>query len=373
MWNFGFQLLQEIRKADSGKNILVSPFSIAALFSMLFDGAKGKTKDELRSFFGFTDDALVFYAKRMETFYLSPMIQVLCANTLCAAKDFDICRNYEEKLHRARGNQLFREDFSLPERVVKKVNAVIASQTKNMMQDLIPTSAINPLTKLLLVNALYFEAKWQTPFDPEETDETDFHLADGKVKTVPFMNDVRHIPYFKDKLHGVHGIFLPYENPDFEFAAIMASGKKKSSDKTLSLLHDNLCEWRKSASSEQMTDILLPKLDIAYRDYEMADVLRRLELKTIFSNEADLSGICENGNLQLEQVIHATRLKLDEHSTEAVAVTACGCVTGSPPDFLKTNQFIADHPFVVVLWHRPSNTPLFLGIVNDPQPENDSI
>lgn len=58
-----------------------------------------------------------------------------------------------------------------------------------MIQYLIPASAINSLTKLLLVNALYFEAKWETPFDPEETEKSDFHLAGGKVKTVPFMID----------------------------------------------------------------------------------------------------------------------------------------------------------------------------------------
>lgn len=369
MWNFGFQLLREMQKADQGKNVLLSPFSIAAVFSMLFEGARGKTRDELLSFFDYSEDAFGGLTKHVETFCNSPMIELLCANTLWAAKDVDICRDYEEKLYQCKRNQLFWEDFSLPKRLVKKVNAVIASQTKNMIQNLIPASAIKSLTKLLLVNALYFEAKWETPFDPEETEKSDFHLAGGKVKIVPFMKDVRFIPYFQDKLHGVHGIFLPYENPDFEFAAIMASGTKKFSDKTLSLFHDNLCEWRKSASSEQMTDILLPKLDISYCDYAMADVLRRLKLKTIFSNEADLTGISENGNLQLEQVIHAVRMKLDEHSTQAAAATVGLCDVGCLPGALKTNQFIADHPFVVVLWHHPSSTPLFVGMINDPQQE----
>lgn len=162
---------------------------------------------------------------------------------------------------------------------------------------------------------------------------------------------------------------MPYKNPDFEFASIMASGTKKLSDKTLSLFRDNLCEWRESASSRQMTDIRLPKLDIAWCEDVITELLKRSGLKTIFSNKADLSGIREEGNLQLDQVIHATRLKLDEQSTQAAAATVCLCVAGCLPDALETNQFIADHPFVVVIWHRPSSTPLFIGMVNDPQPE----
>lgn len=366
MWDFGFQLLQEIQLTGNGKNGLISPFSIAAVFSMLFAGAKGKTKDEMRSLFGFTEDALAFYAKQREIFRFSPMVQALAANTLWADKNLEICRDYEEKLSLAGGNQLFREDFSLPERLVEKVNAAISSQSKNMIRDLLSPLAINPLTRLLLVNVLYFEAKWQEPFDLENTADADFHLADGTVKKVPFMSDLRCIPYFHDTLHKVHGIFLPYENPDFEFAAMMPSGTKKSADKMLSLLCDNLYRWRESASSEATTDLRLPKLDLAYYDFAMGDALERLGLKTVFSDTADLSGISANGNLQLGQVIHATRLKLTEYSTQAAAATVCLCVEGCLPQFLKKNRFVADYPFAVVLWHRPSNTPLFVGMINDP-------
>src|SRR5205085_3024549 len=89
------------------------------------------------------------------------------------------------------------------------INRWVEEQTRNKIKDLIQPGLLGPLTRLVLVNAIYFKGAWVEPFEKANTRPEDFHLADGKDISVPTMHQVEEFSYFDEGSFQM--VALPYE------------------------------------------------------------------------------------------------------------------------------------------------------------------
>ena len=247
-----------------------------------------------------------------------------------------------------------------------------------MIKDLLSPADIKPDIFMILLNTLYFEAKWETPFEKENTRPMVFHNFDGWEKRVKMMHRRGFdIGYCSDERDNVHAVVLPYEDPRFELVALMpilpgADQGKAAMQDIISKLGTRLDSWL-AKRSEYETLLWLPVTDLTCR-YDLNDALGTLGMKTPFSmTQADFHGIAEPTELLkyiwIDKVIHKTALKMDEESTKAAAATAITMGFGglaAPREQPPVNTFRADRPFIVLIRDSRTGLILFAGRITDP-------
>ena len=81
--------------------------------------------------------------------------------------------------------------------------------------------------------------------------------------------------------------------------------------------------------------------------------------------DADFSGMTEDEELFISDVLHEVFIAVDEEGTEAAAVTAVAMrATGMPAEPVP---MVVDRPFLFVIHDVEHGTPLFVGRVADPR------
>ena len=379
----GFELFRLLSERNANENAFISPYSIDSAFGLVYCGAKDKTAEEIKTTLGLPDDPAAcgrFFDKISREYAVNKQVEVLVSNSVWYEQKFekDILPTFISMVKQYYGGTFYKEDFKKPEALVMKVNDYVEDRTKNMIRNLLSPSDIKPDIFMILLNTLYFEAKWQTPFEPEETRPLVFHNFDGWEKRVKMMHRRGFdIQYYFDGRDNVHAVVLPYEDPRFELVALMpilpgADQGKAAMQDIISKIGTRLDSWLTNRS-ELETLLWLPVTDLTCR-YDLNDALGALGMKTPFSmTQADFHGIAEPTDLLkyiwIDKVIHKTALKMDEESTKAAAATAITMAFGgaaAPREQPPVNIFRADRPFLVLIRDSRTGLILFAGRINDP-------
>jgi serpin B len=255
------------------------------------------------------------------------------------------------------------------------INDWVAARTADRIKELLAPGMIDILTRLVLVNAVYLKAPWQTPFDPDDTTTAAFTRADGTKVQVPMM-------HLGSRLLAAQGdgwvaVQLPY----------LGSGDGTGLAMTI-VVPDDLAAFEATLgaatiqrlTTTQPTGVLenravvlsLPRFSFA-TSTDLADQLKAMGMPTAFDPlKADFSGIADpartgDGPLAITAVIHQANIDVDEKGTEAAAATAVvmGATAGpgeeNPPLVVR-----ADHPFLYLITDEASGAVLFMGQVADP-------
>ncbi len=277
---------------------------------------------------------------------------------------------FTEMIKKYYGGAFYKEDFGQSAKVAAKINAYVESRTKNMIKDLLTPDFFSKDTAMVLLNTLYFEAKWANPFPKDDTQPMVFTQFGGTEKEVQMMFQKSRIAYCSAPQDNVHAIILPYENRRFELVALMPiDGGIDHGEAALKTITANIGEkldsWLERRARGE-TRVWLPKTDLTCK-LDLNKTLQGLGMKNPFSNFADFSGIDTEEALKIENVVHKTALKMDEVSTKAAAATAIGMARITSigmPD--PVNVFRADRPFIVLIRDNQTGLILFMGRVNDP-------
>ena len=248
------------------------------------------------------------------------------------------------------------------------MNQYVSEKTNGKINELIHPSDIQKLTNLILLNTLYFKAKWMIPFDPVKTRKRVFTTSTGTKKTLSVMQMLENVDYFENHRDNVHGIILPYKDSPFQLIAIMPEKGRDIMPAIKALAKGKLKSYLSSANQKLPTDILLPRLNMEYHG-AMESLLQRAGLTSPFSDEADFSAMTAEKKYSISRVIHAARLELNEETAEGAAVTAVMIqIQGmSPCANSQKNTFHADRPFVIIVNNRENDSVLFAGLVNNPE------
>lgn len=378
----GFRLLRSLSEENETENKFISPYSIDSAFGMVYTGAKGRTLDEIRSVLGMpegADTANTFFHAMAGQYHAAEKVDVLVSNSVWVDQRVtDLIRpDYRRTIEAYYDGAFYVEDFTKKETVADKVNALVDQNTKGMIREVITPDDFTERTCMILLNTLFFEAKWLHPFKEEQTRPMPFYQFGGGSKQVRMMYQKRRFDYYYCEEDNVHAVVLPYENPRFELVALMpvdpgADQGQAAMKSILAKIGDKLGSWL-SKPSPYETRVWLPKVDLT-DSMRLKDTLKALGMPSAFSPIADFSGIFDYSKkpglierFYIEKVIHKTALKMDEYSTKAAAATAImggfgGGLMQPPPE----NVFRADRPYLVLIRDNWTGLILFMGRINAP-------
>lgn len=373
---FALALERELQSGRSGANLFSSPYSVAVALAMTYAGARGETADEMREAlrFSLSDDRLHPAFNRLtRTVEAAPEtddaegdpFRLRVVNAIWGQRGFPFREDYLELLATHYGAGLRTVDFADdPEAARTAINTWVANQTEDRIQDLLGKDAVGPRTRLVLTNAIYFNASWKTPFDESNTTEQEFTSIDGTTATVPMMRRQGEIAFAA--MDGHQAVELPYIG-DSASMVIVLPKEGEFEDFAASLDRDRLNELldglRRSEGS-----LALPRF--TYRsEFSLTAVLRRLGMERAFEKgAADLTGMYDPGRaaeeLSIDDVIHKAFVSVDEAGTEAAAATGVtvGAISVSPGE---PWEMVVDRPFLFGIRDRGTGAILFLGRVVD--------
>jgi serpin B len=367
---FAFDLYQAL-KGEEG-NLFYSPYSISLALAMTYAGARGETaeqmaatlqfmleQDRLHPAFNWLDAELAkrgegAEGKDGEGFRLN------IVNAIWGQKDYEFLSDFLDVLAENYGAGLRILDFiTETEKSRLIINDWVSDQTEGRIEDLIPQGAIDALTRLVLTNAIYFNAAWEYPFDEDMTADGPFYLLDGGQVTVPMMKQTESFGYTEGE--GYQAVELQYDGSELSMVILLpVSGNFEAFEEGLQA--QQVCDI---ISSLQPTEVALtmPKFEFD-SEFSLKDTLAEMGMPIAFSGEADFSGMTGNRELSISDVIHKAFVSVDEAGTEAAAATAVIMkLTGVPEPLVEVT---IDHPFIFLIRDIETGAILFVGRVMNP-------
>jgi serpin B len=367
---FAFKLYQELKEKDG--NLFYSPYSISLALAMAYAGARGETaqqmadtlqflleQERLHPAFNWLDAELASRGqgaagKDGEGFRLN------IANDIWGQKDYEFLPAFLDVLAENYGAGLRILDFiTETEKSRVTINDWISDQTEGRIKDLIPPGAIDALTRLVLTNAIYFNAAWEYPFDDKVTANGLFYLLDGGQVTVPMMRQTESFGYAKGE--GYQAVELPYDGEELSMVILLpASGNFEAFEQELQA--QQVSDIMKGLQFTQVT-LTMPKFEFA-SEFSLKDTLAGMGMPIAFSGDADFSGMTGNPELFISDVVHKAFVSVDEAGTEAAAATAVivGMTAVSPSPLEVT----IDRPFIFLIRDIETGAILFVGRVLNP-------
>ncbi len=344
-------------QVDSANNTVFSPYSLFSCLSMVYAGAQENTAAEMHQalHLSVTQKALPRLYGILRTDLASDQLQV--ANALWADRDTFFLSDFTHTLQKNYGAKLQAVDFSKTAETVSIINEWTSNQTHGKIDKLLEDSDISPMTRLVLTNAVYFKGDWQLPFSAKSTVERPFRMVEGQTKDVPMMRQTAHFPYFENDAVQVLG--MPFKKSGCACVIILPKEGQE-----LSFSSDLYKEWICNLTEENIA-VTLPSFSIKAR-FAMNEILQKLGIKEAFSTKANFSGINGMRDLFLSSVIHEAVFDLNETGVVAAAATSASISVKSIQQKIPPIPFTADHPFLFMIIDLKTQTPLFLGKLQDP-------
>jgi serpin B len=384
MQTFGVDLYSVLKNAAGDGNLVLSPSSIATALAMTYAGASGATAQEMAATLHFTlsGDALHQAFNSLDAAIESRSFQekdqdgkrvgvlIKTANSLWGQKDLNFEKPFLDTLAANYGAGIRLVDFkTAAEQARKVINEWVADQTEDKIPELIPQGALDTLTRLVLVNAIYLDATWASQFDPASTKEGDFKTLAGKTVTAQMMNQTLSCPYSQGD--GWQAVELPYLGGKVAMLVIVPdAGRFDEMEGRLDgLVQDAVASLGQANQGPQgpqsPSEVALTMPKFKFRTQAgLKDALMALGMKSAFGPEADFSAMTAQQKLSISDVIHEAYIAVDEEGTEAAAAT--GVIIRETAMPMQTVQLTIDRPFIFALRDVDTGALLFLGRVTDP-------
>ncbi|XP_047593809.1 leukocyte elastase inhibitor-like [Lutra lutra] len=369
--HFAVDLFRALNKDNPTGNIFISPFSISSALAMIFLGTRGNTAAQVSKTLHFDTVEEIhskFQSLNADINKCGASYILKLANRLYGERTYNFLPEFLASTQKMYGAELASVDFQQASEDSRKViNEWVKGQTEGKIPELLEAGTVDSMTKLVLVNAIYFKGSWEDEFRKEDTADTPFRLNRKDKKTVKMMYQKKKLPfgYIQDLKCRV--LELPYRGKELSMIILLpddiedgSTGLKKLEEQlTLEKLH----EWTKAENLDWVeVNVHLPKFKLE-ESYDLNSHLAHLGIEDLFSRKADLSGMSGTRDLFISKVVHKSFVEVNEEGTEAAAATA-GIATFAM--LVHEENFVADHPFIFFIRHNPSSHILFLGRLSSP-------
>jgi len=367
---FAFQLYQSLR--SSGGNIFYSPWSISEALAMTYAGSHSDTEkniattmnftlpqDRLHPAFNYIDLQLKQRGQgakgKDETGF-----QLNVVNAIWGQQGFNFLTPFLDTLAQNYGAGLQLLDFiNKTEDSRVTINNWVSEQTANKITDLIPPGSVNTMTRLVLTNAVYFNAAWANQFKKSSTADGTFNLINGATPTVAMMHESADLKYAGGANY--QAVELPYDGNQLSMVILLpGSGQFNSYESSLDA--QSVKEIVGSLATTRV-NLSMPKFQFQ-SSFGLKSALSSLGMGIAFSPNADFSGMDGKTDLFIQDVLHKAFVSVDENGTEAAAAT--GVVVGIMAIPANQADIKIDRPFIFFIRDIPTGSIIFVGRVLDP-------
>ena len=338
---------------SKGKTTLVSPLSVLTALALVQNGAQGDTLAQLEQALGGLDRDTLNAYMRAYCDFLTESEELKIANSVWTDSSAEAKRAFLQKAVDSYSAQLFSAPLSDP-KTVESINSWVKKNTDGMIPKIIEKA--DRYAVMMLVNAIAFDAKWETPYKRSDIEKLEFTSYSGSKKKTDFMCSTENV-YLKDG--GTVGFMKPYKNGRFAFAALLPDENTGIDDYVASLSGDKLMKIFSSAKRGNEVNVKMPKFRAEY-SAQLIDTLKKMGVKDAFdSKTADFTSLIENRDAYIATVVHKTFIEVDENGTRAAASTLVGADTMS---LMEPYSVFLNRPFVYMIVDTETNLPLFIGV-----------
>ena len=360
--DFTFNLYRAINDAQEEKESnITSPLSVTYVMGMLNDGAAGKTEEEITNVLGFGDGnkaAINAYCQALiqQAPLADPSVTLQIANIVAANEDVVLEDAYKKNMNDYYEAEVASLDFSEPSSL-DYLNDWCNEKCQGMIPKII--DQLNPETKLVLMNAIYFKATWTEKFDEQDTKDETFTKADGTTATIPMMYRNALIQYGANDLFS--SVCLPFGSGDKYRMYVLLPSEGKMVDDVVKVLTNDY--WEKNRpSGSAIVDLKLPRFK-TNSDIRLNELISQLGAPSMFDGEkADFAEISKNyKNLFVSLLKQKAAIEVSEEGTKASAVTVAMMESTAAPMDYKTVNFHANRPFVYLIQEWDTRAIFFIG------------
>ena len=347
---FALRAARELGRTESA--YFFSPFSILSAFGMAYAGASGNTAQEIERALGFTKSLHEELGGFVQD--IANTGQVSSANRVWLDETMSLNADYLGILHRCYSSTAETLDIqNSPEAACRVINAWAKSRTNGKIPKLL--SWLDPATRMVITNAVYFNAQWQAPFSKMKTSPEKFRDGE-KISQVPMMKKYTRFQF--GMFEGTKVVSIPYSGGRISMLVVLPPEDRPDA---LEGLTAEILKWRISELQRYEVDLWLPKFRTE-KSYEFSGIFKVLGVKRAFTDGADFSGMSSSEALKIDAVIHKTFIDVDEEKTEAAAATAIPMMRATAaPVKIPRAEFHADRPFVYFIVDNNTGTILFMG------------
>jgi serpin B len=362
---FAFDLYGRL-KAKEG-NLFFSPYSISGCLAMTYAGARGTTASQMAQTLHFTNNQAQLAAsfgelqRQLNALEAKKDIQLSIANGLWGQKAHPFLPAFLDVAKTTYQAQVNQVDFrTQAEPVRREINDWVEQQTQGKITNLLQPGMVDPMTRLVLVNAIYFKGKWAHQFNKTNTADGPFMVTSDQRVQAPLMHLKADFKYAE--IESAQLLELPYAGGDLSMVVVLPKDVGGLQAVELMLNDRALNTWL--GKHEQQVDVFLPRFKLT-GEFGLAKTLAEMGMKDAFTGAADFSGMDGERDLFISAVVHKAYADVNEEGTEAAAATgAIMKLKAVRPQPVPV--FRADHPFVFLIRNPHSGSILFMGRVVDP-------
>jgi serpin B len=214
------------------------------------------------------------------------------ANAVWRRRGYRFEGAYPDTLARHHGAELQTLDFRQTEAATGEIDGWVAGETGGRSEDLLPPDAIEPDTRMVLTNAVYFKGSWWCKFEKAQTGDGPFTLHNGDEVTVPMMRQNWKFSYAEGADY--QAVQLPYDGDAADMLVILPDeGRFGWVEKRLGA---NLLDELSASLSDRSVKPTMPRFDFE-EDLELIDLMKGLGLRLPFDPYgADFSGITKKSD-----------------------------------------------------------------------------
>ncbi len=360
--SFSINLYKQLVIENVNNNLVLSPFSISQALGMTYEGARNETRTQMQNVLGFPENneaiGPLFSKVNNRIICNTDTVSLNISNGLWAQKEYRFIPEYFELVSRYYNAPLEYANFKTRggrKGVSKVINSWVKKSTNGKIEELLEPAYLVKNTRLVLVNAIWFNAQWKLAFKKDETKRVEFFNIDESKSSVQMMTQKGKFEYFENE--DIQVIKLPYKGDKMAMTVILP----KEKDSFLRIEKDLNSEFLSIIDKKMLSNevqLSFPKFK-EESDLKLKPVLRNMGMSLAFSDTADFSGMTGGTDLKIDKVIHKSFIEVSEEGTEAAAATAITMARKTA--IVKDIYFTANHPFVYLITDIQTGVILFVG------------
>lgn len=352
-------MLNNVYAEAIGENVVCSPFSFIMALAILLNAVEGDGRCEIKELISGSvsvrEITEVLGRLQKELSVKDADGKFVSSNGVCIKADLmeRILEEFKDVVIRNFEAELFVADSDM----VVRINEWVNRKTDGMIPRLIDQA--NPNLKVALINAVSFMAEWEEPYELDDIyEDMEFTNCDRSVSKVTMLNSCEGEYIENDSYKGV---VKNYRGGRYAFMALLP--KRKGQTYFAKALAD--VDFVELYENRRGVDVYtqIPEFEIS-QNMELTAFCNSLGVKTVFTEQADFSGMTDGAQLMVDSVIQKAYIKVDRAGTKAAAATVEMCVMGCAMPFEEAKEVYFNRPFVYAIVNTETGLPVFTGVVN---------